>query len=138
MEKQVILQVKCPHCGHSFMDPDHEVNGQPGIKIDIESESGKGFLWLCPIYGCFLHESDITLKENEVIRFNCPHCHNTLARDVLCKTCNAPMVGFNINVGGKVNVCSRKGCQKHYILFEDANDLINLFYEKFEPRDLYM
>ena len=134
MEKSITLLVKCPHCGESFMDEEHPLNGKPGIKITIETNHEKGILWLCPIYGCFQHESTVDMAENEVVKLFCPHCNQSLQRDIICKSCSAPMVGFNINAGGKVNICSRKGCQNHFIVFEEADDLINLFYEKFEPR----
>jgi len=134
MEKSLTLFLKCPHCGESFMDDQHLINNKPGIKVDIVTKNGQGHLWLCPIYGCFQHESDIDIYDNEIVTMNCPHCNQTLLRDITCQNCSAPMVGFNINVGGKVDICSRKGCQNHYIVFEEADDLINLFYEKFEPR----
>lgn len=134
MEKSLTLFLKCPHCGESLMDSEHTVNRKPGIRISIETRNGPGNLWLCPIYGCFQHESDVDIQDNEIVTMRCPHCHEPLIRKVVCQHCNAPMVGFNINVGGKVNICSRKGCMNHFIVFEEADDLINLFYEKFEPR----
>jgi endogenous inhibitor of DNA gyrase (YacG/DUF329 family) len=134
MQKQFTLSVKCPHCGQSFMDEDHYLNGFPAVKVTVETEQEKGILYLCPIYGCFKHVCTIKLKDHEIVTLYCPHCQTSLMREVLCKSCTAPMVGFNINVGGKVNICSRKGCQNHNLVFEDSNDLINLFYDKFDAR----
>ena len=134
MEEQLTLSVKCPYCNRSFMDKDYLINEEPAIKVSIETNSGKGTLYLCSVYGCFKHKSTIKLKDDEAVKMFCPHCHESLMRDVLCKNCGSPIVGFNIDVGGKVNICSKKGCQNHYILFEDANDLINLFYDKFQKR----
>ncbi len=134
MEKLLTLSVKCPHCDHSFMDEEHEVNGKPGIRFNIETSNDRGLIWLCPIYGCFKHDSTITIAEGEIVKFSCPHCNRLLTADDLCKSCKAPTVGFNINVGGKVHICSRSGCRDHFIVFDEAEDLMNLFYEKFEPR----
>lgn len=132
MEKQIVLSVKCPHCGTSLMDESHKVNGHSGIKLNIETEGDRGIIWLCPIYNCFKHDCNIELKEKELTKIYCPHCNKSLLREIPCKVCNAPMIGMNINIGGKVNVCSRKGCQNHYVLFEDLNDALNLLYDKFD------
>jgi hypothetical protein len=114
------------------MDENHKINGHPGIKLNIETERERGILWICSIYGCFTHESSIVLKDKELVKFFCPHCNQTLLREIPCKICKAPMVGININIGGKVNICSRKGCQNHYVVFEDLNDALSLFHDKFD------
>lgn len=132
MEKYIVLSVKCPHCGTSLMDESHEVNEYPGIKINIETEHEHGILWLCPTYDCFKHDCNIALKDKEQVKFFCPHCNKSLLREIPCKICNAPVVGMNINIGGKVNICSRNGCINHYVVFEDINDALNLLYDKFD------
>ncbi|MFU8844068.1 MAG: hypothetical protein ACNA7V_09710 [Bacteroidales bacterium] len=132
METRITLSLKCPHCGNSFTDNSHQVNGKPGIKVDVRTIRDTGILWLCPIYGCFSHESSIEIKDKETVEAFCPHCSHALNRESNCKVCNAPMIGFNIDAGGKVNICSRKGCHNHYLVFEDVNVVLRLFQEKFE------
>jgi hypothetical protein len=41
------------------------------------------------------------------------------------------MVGFNIKAGGKVNICSRYGCENHYVVFEDLDKEISRFYNEY-------
>jgi DNA-directed RNA polymerase subunit RPC12/RpoP len=132
METRITLSLKCPHCGKSFTDNSHQVNGQPGIKVDVKTIRDTGTLWLCPIYGCFSHESSIEIKDKETVEAFCPHCSHALNRESICEVCNAHMIGFNIDAGGKVNICSRKGCHNHYLVFEDVNVVLRLFQEKFE------
>lgn len=131
MEKFITLSLKCPHCNHSLMDDSQLVNGKPGIKVNIETPTEQGVIWLCSKYGCYQHKSTVELKEKEIVKLSCPHCNETLVRDVACKSCNAPMIGFYIEAGGKVSICSRVGCKNHYIVFDDSEELLNLFYEKF-------
>ena len=131
MSDKISLNVKCPHCDDSLMDDKHQINGKPSIKVNISSSSDRGVLWLCAAYGCIAHENNIELKENEEVDFYCPHCNKSLKRDVLCKMCDSPMVGFNIKAGGKVNICSRKGCENHYVVFEDLDKEINRFYHEY-------
>jgi len=132
MGTSFILSVKCPHCGKSFMDDTNQVNGHPGIRLNIETDSERGVLWLCPIYNCFAHKSSIVLKDDEMLKFFCPHCNKSLLQGMLCESCHAPLVAMNINIGGKVDICSRNGCKNHFVVFEDLNDALSLFYDKFD------
>ncbi len=131
MEKFITLSLKCPHCNQSLMDINNTVNGKPGIKVSIETPRESGTIWLCSKYGCYQHRSTVVIQEGEVVKISCPHCNETLVRDVTCKSCKAPMIGFYIEAGGKVSICSRVGCKNHYIVFDDSEELLNLFYEKF-------
>lgn len=131
MPGKISLNVKCPHCDHSLMDITHQINGESAIKVNIETDKNRGVLWLCAVYGCMAHEKDIELLENENVLFYCPHCNQSLMREVKCKMCDAPMVGFNIKSGGKVNICSRNGCENHYVVFEDLDKEIARFYQEF-------
>jgi len=132
MKKQINVSLKCPFCGKSLMDEEHKINDQTSIKIVVESEKDKGFLWLCSVYGCFDHEANVEIKDSEIVKLSCPHCNNSLIRKILCEKCGAPIAGMSLNVGGKVNFCSRKGCTNHYVVFEDIGDALNLFYEEFK------
>lgn len=126
MDKLIVLSVKCPNCDLTLMDSEHLIDGEPGIKVAIEAESGRGLAWLSPVYNCFNHESTVYVKDKEIVSFYCPHCNSSLIRDVLCKLCKANMVGLNISIGGKVNFCSRKDCMNHYVLFENLSDAVRL------------
>jgi predicted RNA-binding Zn-ribbon protein involved in translation (DUF1610 family) len=113
------------------MDEGHQINGKASIKVNIVTERERGVLWLCSDYGCHAHENDIELRESEIVKFYCPKCNKSLMRDVNCKMCDADMVGFNIKAGGKVNICSRMGCENHYVVFEDLHSAISKFYQEY-------
>ena len=49
-----------------------------------------------------------------------------------CAECDAPMVDFHLTEGGKVSLCSRAGCKKHSIEFEDLATAMNHFYNEYE------
>ncbi len=130
MNKLVTLSVKCPHCDHTLMDEEHLIHERPSIRINIVTKKDRGILWLCSVYGCYDHNSNLEIENGELVEFFCPHCNKSLLRDIECKICGAPMVGMNIKAGGKVNVCSRKGCENHYVVFEDLAGAINKFYHE--------
>jgi len=130
MSNVITLFLKCPHCDKSLMDEEHQLHGKPSVKVNIVGESERGVLWLCSLYGCYDHESNIEFNKGDVVQFFCPHCNKALSREIKCQICEAPMVGLNIKAGGKVNVCSRSGCENHYVVFDDLAGAINKFYHE--------
>jgi len=131
MAKTVSVQVKCPLCGKSLMDHEHPLHDVPSIKLNIQLGKEKGIIRLCSIYDCYDHVSDIDISGKEVVEFSCPHCHQILNSAEKCDVCDAPMVPFNLDMGGKVVICSRKGCTKHYVAFENLQDAIRKFYDEY-------
>lgn len=140
MSKNLIsLKVKCPSCDHSLMDYTHFLNAKPSIKLHIGIRDQEGIINLCSTYGCYDKISTIELVENEVARLSCPHCKKDLPTSATCDVCQAPLVYFNLEKGGKVHACSRIGCEKHAVSFEDIYSTLNSFYTEYgygaEDRD---
>lgn len=127
----ISLNLKCPVCGTSFMDYKKPIDGKPSIRLEIELDDKKGQIWLSSIYGSYNLESEITIPEGAIARFACPHCHSKIVSEEKCYECNAPLVPFYLIEGGKVSICSRAGCKKHSIEFEDLNTALKHFYEDF-------
>ena len=132
MTKNLIsLKVKCPLCEKSLMDYTQYLNAKPSIKLHIEMADQQGVINLCSTYGCYDKVSTVDLVEKEIAKLYCPHCKEDLATTVLCSICKAPIVDFNLDKGGKVHVCSRIGCKKHYVSFEDIYDTLTSFYSEY-------
>ena len=131
MERYVSISVKCPHCKESLMSEEKQLNGKPSIKLNITSRGESGLLLLCANYGCYDQQSDIYVAKNDIVRFSCPNCGKDLATEVPCEECGAPMVTMNLKSGGKVSICSRKGCTKHFVAFDDLSDAIRKFHSEF-------
>ncbi len=131
MENHVSFAVKCPHCRASLMNENILLNAKPAIELDVEYNGVRGKLDFCSNYGCFDYESDIKIDYGAIANFYCPHCKHTLATDVKCEACGAPMITFSIKSGGRVSLCSRHGCTKHYVAFQNINDAIRKFHEEF-------
>ncbi len=133
MTKTVSLKVKCPHCGKSLMDHDYPLKDHPSIKLNIETSSDRGTIRLCSLYGCYAHVCDFDLHEKEIARFFCPNCNKELTSTNECSAqdCNAPMIPLTLELGGKVFICSRKGCSNHYVAFEDLDTEVRKFYHEY-------
>ena len=133
MPKKVSLNAKCPHCDKSLMDPDILLFEKPSMKLNIETTGERGTIRLCSIYGCYGHVSDIDIKDKEIARFFCPHCNKELISNDQCNSpnCNAPMIPLILQLGGKVFICSRKGCKNHFVAFEDLATEVRKFYHEY-------
>jgi ssDNA-binding Zn-finger/Zn-ribbon topoisomerase 1 len=133
MPKKVSLNAKCPNCGKSFMDKENLLNEAPSIKLNIETQSNRGTIRLCSSYGCYDHVCDFDLKDGEIARFYCPHCNKELKSNDECDApnCNAPMIPLTLELGGKVFICSRRGCKKHFVAFEDLAMEVRKFYHEY-------
>lgn len=133
MTKIISLNLKCPKCGKSLMDEEFPLKDKPSIKLNIETGTDRGTIRLCSIYGCYDHVSDVDLKNGEIVRFFCPHCNRELKSNDECdsENCNAPMVELTLQVGGKVYICSRRGCPNHFVAFEDLATEVRKFYTEY-------
>lgn len=131
MKKQIALNVQCPHCLASLMDSENELSGLPSIKINIVTPKERGVLNICSLYECFNHKSNIEIEDNTIVDFYCPSCNKELLVKEECDICGAPMVSFVLKVGGRVNICSRKGCSNHYVAFSDLSTELTKFYNQF-------
>ena len=131
MKKQVSLCVQCPNCLTSLMDNEKELHGFPSIKLNIVTPEDRGVIYICSVYECFDHTSNIDIKDNTVVDLYCPNCNKELLVNEECKICGAPMVSFVLKVGGRVNICSRKGCSNHYVAFSDLSTELTKFYNEF-------
>ena len=131
MLDSISLKVKCPICGESLMNKDNFIDKKPGIKLDLEIENKKGTILLSSIYGSYNYECNIDTPEGEIANFFCPHCKSQIVEEIKCKTCDAPLIPFNLDMGGKVSICSRSGCEKHFVEFEDLSLALKKFYQEY-------
>jgi methionyl-tRNA synthetase len=125
------VNVKCPHCGKSFMDDEVKIDGQPSVRLNVQWGGERGRIRLSSLYGSYKIEMQLSMPEGEIAKFFCPHCNAELTAPRICERCDAPMVSMKFIEGGTVEICSRKGCKKHLIEFEDLETELRAFYEKY-------
>jgi NADH-quinone oxidoreductase subunit E len=109
------LDVSCPRCNHSLMDPVHPIEGQPSIRVTVSFDQKHGWLTLSSLYGSYATESEYEVPMDTVVNFFCPHCHAELVGAWRCPACGAPMVPLFVGGGGMVQICSRHGCKSHML-----------------------
>jgi hypothetical protein len=112
-ERVFPVDVSCPRCNHSFMDPDVKLDGYPSIRITVACGNHHGSLRLSSLYGSPHVASAVEVPVNEVADFFCPHCHTHLTGASGCPECDALMIPMIVKQGGVVQVCPRRGCKGH-------------------------
>ena len=109
------LEVSCPRCNHSLMDPKHLVDGHPSIRVTVSFGRQHGRLSLSCLYGSYNVSSEHVIPPDSILNFFCPHCHAELIGGADCAECGAPMVPMIVRGGGMVQICSRNGCKNHML-----------------------
>jgi hypothetical protein len=125
------LKVKCPICSKSLMDKQVLVDNESSIKLNIEIGEKKGIINLSSIYGSYNYSTDIEMLTDEIAKFTCPHCTALVLDESTCLSCDAPMVPFYLDMGGKVSICSRSGCKQHKVEFDDLSVALNKLYQEY-------
>lgn len=115
------IDVSCPRCNHSLMDPAHLVDGLPSIRIISSYGREHGWLRLSCLYGSFAVESEHEIPMDVVVTFFCPHCHAELRGACPCSECGSDMVPMIVRQGGVVQICSRRGCHGHLLDVDGVN-----------------
>lgn len=131
MGPSVVLNVCCPQCHKILLDPLHLIEAIPSLSFLVESEGKKGWLRLSPVYGNFIVQSEYPIPEGAIATFSCPKCKQELKSTASCEVCQAPMVPLLIQEGGRVHICSRRGCKRHFLEFENINEVLAKFYDTY-------
>jgi NADH-quinone oxidoreductase subunit E len=109
------VQVSCPHCNHSLMDPKHTIDDYPSIRVTISFNSKHGWHRLSSLYGSYNFESEYHRPLGVVAHYFCPHCHSELIGTAECPECGTTMVPMIIRGGGIAKVCPLRGCKGHML-----------------------
>jgi methionyl-tRNA synthetase len=125
------VSVNCFNCHKSLEDDKVLINNFPSVKTKAQCKHGEGYLYLSSTYGSFQTEAEMPLEEGEIIKLFCPHCDKTLVVDETCEVCGANMARVDLDVGGLIHFCTRKGCYTHHIEFADINGELRSFIEKY-------
>jgi len=116
--RHYLHDVSCSRCNHSLMDPDHQIDGAPSIRVTVSSERQHGWLRLSALYGSFAVESEFGIRTDTIVDLFCPYCHAELKSPSRCPICRAPMVTLLVRSGGVLQICSRRGCKGHMLDLE--------------------
>ncbi|MBF0573668.1 MAG: hypothetical protein HQK69_07905 [Desulfamplus sp.] len=127
MSSQIKIEVSCPSCLKSLMNPQVKVDDLPSIEILAKLSGKSGTIFLSQIYGSyekkFVNVEDIN---DAVVDCSCPKCQKPFPIQKIC-SCNAPLATLNLDIGGRINFCTRNGCPHHSVEFENLDSAFILF-----------
>lgn len=109
------VEVSCPRCNHSLMDPGYSIDSYPSIRVTVAFDDKHGWLRLSSMYGSYQVFGEYDIPHDTVLQFFCPHCHAELIGAASCALCGAPVVPMIVRGGGVVEICSRRGCKSHML-----------------------
>jgi len=128
----LLLEVTCPNC-RSLLTRGQQV--PLGIRRVKTGEDGE--IRLSALFGDYAVETDLAIAEGETAEFRCPFCEQSLMVETACKLCGAPVASLNLQGGGSIEFCSRRGCRGHALGgFGDLDEMIELLNRMFKiPHD---
>lgn len=109
------VDVSCPRCNRSLIDKSFYIDGHPSILVTVSFADRHGWLRLSCLYGSYSVEYEHEIPVDTIVHFFCPHCNVELSEAGLCGDCGAPMVPMTVKGGGRVHICSRRGCRGHML-----------------------
>ncbi len=120
------VDVTCPSCGVSLMDPKRPIGGHPSIHLETSLDGGRADLWCCARYGDPRRESSLTVPEGTVLDLSCPHCRHSVLRDGSCPECGSSTAVLWMGEDCALRLCARYGCNGHMLdIGRDSADLLS-------------
>jgi methionyl-tRNA synthetase len=127
----ISVAVKCPNCGKSLMNSAKKLDAAPSIEVTLSYAGKRAPLFLSSMYGSYKVETELTMPVGKVAGFRCTHCDADLKSTRKCDACGSQMIAFELKAGGQVQICSRRGCKKHVLEFQDADSELQAFYKSY-------
>ena len=124
----ISLRMKCPVCGHSVMDEERLVDNCPSIRLKISIGKEEGIIHLSSVYESYNYVCDIETPKDETVRLFCQQCHSEIKSSSECDVCDSAMIPLDLELGGTVSICSRIGCDNHFVKFVDFSFALKQLY----------
>jgi signal transduction histidine kinase len=109
-----ITQVRKAQCGkrHSLIDNEVRIGGLPSLRLKAAAGTEQGVLYLDPMYGRHEHRFAINAPAGAELQLSCPECQNSLLDPAArCPKCDARIAVIDIPGQGRLELCSRRGCE---------------------------
>ncbi|MBP7148824.1 MAG: hypothetical protein KBD01_14915 [Acidobacteria bacterium] len=133
MSRQMLLiEVCCPNCDALLTEGER-------VHLDAYARDSHqdGAVFISAIFGDYTIETEIEMPEGSIAEFRCPICDVSIMLQTPCKLCGAPMASLNLQNGGYLEFCSRRGCRGHALGgFGDVDQMLGLLNRMFHtPHD---
>jgi hypothetical protein len=124
----LVIEVRCPHCNEMLTEGD-----KLPLHGHVRESQKEGELVLSAVFGDYSLKTDLELKDGWIVDLFCPKCDASVMETVGCKLCSAPMASLNIEGGGTLELCTRRGCKGHALGgFGDVDEMMSLVNRMFD------
>jgi len=107
------------------MNARKKLDNTASIEVNLTYAGKHAPLYMSSLYGSYL------IEVGKVAGFRCPHCKADLKSTRKCDACSSQMIAFELKDGGQVQICSRRGCKKHVLEFQNADSELQAFYKSY-------
>jgi hypothetical protein len=124
----LVLELRCPQCGAALTEGTH-------VRLEghVRRTQQHGPISLSAVFGDYGGETDLDVREGDVVDLGCPKCESSLMLPLACKICGAAMASLDVAGGGYLEFCSRRGCRAHALggtgNIDDMMSLMNRMFE---------
>jgi endogenous inhibitor of DNA gyrase (YacG/DUF329 family) len=128
----LLLEVSCPNC-HASLNEGQKVE----LDAYVRETNHDGKVYLSALFGDHTVETDVNIPEGAIAEFRCPKCDQSVMLQMPCRLCGAPVASLNVQGGGVIEFCSRRGCKAHALGgFGDVDQMMTLVNSMFRtPHD---
>jgi methionyl-tRNA synthetase len=113
------------------MNSGHKLDKAASIEVNLTYAGKHAPLYMSSLYGSYKVETELEMPVGKVAGFRCPSCKADLKSTRKCEACGSQMIAFELKAGGNVQICSRRGCKKHVLEFQDADGELQAFYKSY-------
>jgi hypothetical protein len=127
-KKMLVLELCCPQCNALLTD-----GMQVRLDGHVRETHAKGEILVSAIFGDYTVETDLDIKEGQITDFSCPKCEASIMIPQTCKVCGAPNASLDLQSGGYIEFCTRRGCKGHALGgIGDVDEMMSLMNRMFE------
>lgn len=109
------VEVSCPYCHKSLMDPDTPIDGHASIRLMSLFDNKYCEQRMSCLYGSSHAVSENRLPKSKSVTYVCPFCREELVDSFNCIACNARMIYMVVKKGGYLYICANNGCNNHLL-----------------------
>lgn len=106
----LVIEFFCPQCHAALTE-----NGKLHLQAHVRDSRQEGIVFLSAAFGDYQVQSDLEIADGAVVEFACPNCEASFMLPLACKLCRAPMASLDLQAGGYLEFCCRRGCKGHAI-----------------------
>ncbi len=106
-----IRKAQCPK-RHSLIHDEVRIGGLPSVRVRALAGTDEGFAYLDPVYGRHNHQFGLSAPAGTDLQLSCPECQATLLdATAKCPVCSARVCMLDVPGQGRLEICSRRGCE---------------------------